>query len=140
MKKDDKYYYWEKGQVYKFNNYFNTGEFACQCKYSDCVEQKIAIELIDKLTELRESINEPLTVTSGFRCTKHQVDLRKSGVNTVVASKSSHELGDAADIKPSRLSIPNLEKFSDKYFEAIGTAKTFLHVDLRKGKIRRWLY
>lgn len=140
MRKDDKYYFWEKGQVYPFNKYFNTGEFDCQCKNKDCVEQKIAIELIDSLTKLREDINEPLKVTSGFRCEAHQAALRKSGVNTVVASKSTHELGEAADIKPSRLSIPNLEKFSAKYFEAIGTAKTFLHVDLRKGKIRRWLY
>lgn len=140
MKKDDKYYYWEKGQVYKFNQYFNTREFSCQCKNSDCVEQKVAIELVNKLTELREAIQEPLTITSGYRCEKHQQALRTQGVNTVVAKKSTHELGEGVDVKPTRLTIKNLEGMAAKYFKAIGIAKTFLHLDLRNDKIRRWNY
>ena len=70
MKEVKGYYIWNKGDVYPFNKYFASNEFSCQCSNTDCVEQKVSKELIDKLTELREAIQEPLTVTSGFRCTK----------------------------------------------------------------------
>ena len=84
MKTDDKYYFWNKGEIYKFNKYFSTNEFSCRCKFETCKEQKISKEMIECLTKLREDVNEPLTVTSGFRCSEYQQHLRKSGANTVV--------------------------------------------------------
>ena len=140
MRQVDGYYIWNKGDIYSFNKYFKTNEFSCQCKHPECVEQKTSIELISKLTELRKAMNEPLTVTSGFRCEAHQEDIRKSGVSTVVAKKSTHELGDAADIKPTRTPIKDFETIAARYFKAIGTAKNFLHLDLRDDKVRRWPY
>lgn len=134
------YYIWKKGDVYPFNKYFKTSEFSCQCKLSSCVEQKASKELINKLTQLRESINEPLSITSGFRCREHQEEIRRSGVSTVVAKVSTHELGDAADVKPTRTSIKDFETIAAKFFMAIGIAKTFLHLDLRSDKVRRWPY
>lgn len=134
------YYIWKKGDVYPFNKYFKTSEFSCQCKLPSCVEQKVSKELISKLTQLRESINEPLSITSGFRCREHQEEIRRSGVSTVVAKVSTHELGDAADVQPTRTSIKDFETIAAKFFKAIGTAKTFLHLDLRSDKVRRWPY
>lgn len=134
------YYIWKKGEVYPFNKYFKTSEFSCQCKLKGCVDQKVSIELINKLTELREAVNEPLTVTSGFRCKEHQAYIRASGQSTVVAKASTHELGDAADIKPTRMTINDLETIAARYFMSIGIAKNFLHLDLRVGKVRRWNY
>jgi uncharacterized protein YcbK (DUF882 family) len=142
MLEDSNYFIWNKGDVYFLGKeqFFKTSEFACQCKNVSCREQRVHKDLIKKLIDLRKEINEPLIVTSGFRCGLHQEQLRKEGVNTVVAKKSSHEKGDAADIKPTRMNMLTFFKIVDKYFEAIGTAKTFLHVDLRTGKERRWDY
>lgn len=140
MKEVGNYYIWSKGDVYPFNKYFKTSEFSCQCKLKACVEQKVSKNLIAKLTELREAINEPLTITSGFRCTAHQEEIRKSGVSTVVAKVSTHELGDAADVQPTRTTIKDFETIAAKYFMSIGIAKNFLHLDLRSDKIRRWPY
>ena len=142
MLENSNYYIWNKGDVYFFDKdqYFKSSEFVCQCKYKECKEQKINKDLIKKLILLRKEINEPLVITSGFRCEAHQKDLRKQGVNTVVASKSTHELGDAADVYPIRMKIKDFMIFCAKQFKAIGIAKTFLHVDLRDDKERRWDY
>ena len=142
MLEDSNYYIWNKGDVYFFdkNQFFKKSEFACQCTNKDCKEQRINKELIEDLNIIRKEINEPIIITSGFRCKKHQEHLSNSGVNTVVAKKSTHELGDAADLKPTRMRISDFLTFCAKRFEAIGIAKTFLHVDKRIGKIRRWDY
>ena len=142
MHEDSNYYIWNKGDVYFFDKtqFFKTSEFACQCTNKDCKEQRIHKDIISKLNSLRKEINEPIMVTSGFRCEKHQIALRNSGVNTVVAKKSTHELGDAVDCRPTRMRISDFLTFCAKQFEAIGIAKSFLHLDLRTGKIRRWDY
>ena len=140
MKEVDGYYTWVKGDVYVFNKYFKTDEFSCQCKLKSCVNQKVSKDLIKKLTELRESVNEPLRITSGFHCKEHQEEIRKSGQSTVVAKVSTHELGDAADVQPTRTNMRDFETLAAKIFKAIGIAKNFLHLDLRDDKIRRWPY
>ena len=140
MIQKDGYYVWKKGEIFPFNKYFKTSEFDCQCKLKDCIDQKVSIKLIGKLVELREAIQEPLTVTSGFRCKAHQEEIRASGVSTVVAKVSTHETGDAADIKPTRTSIKDFETMAARFFMAIGIAKNFLHLDLRDDKVRRWPY
>ena len=140
MRDENGYFIWNKGDIYKFNKYFSSKEFDCQCKNSSCIEQKVSKELINKLTELREAVNEPLVITSGFRCEAHQEEIRKSGQSTVVAQKSQHELGNAADIKPTRISIKDLISITEKFFTAIGIAKNFIHIDTRNDKVRRWSY
>ena len=136
----DSYYIWKKGDDLWINNWFKTKEFECKCTNKDCVDQKISIELIEKLTAIREYTKSPMRVTSGFRCSKHQEAIRNSGTSTVVAKKSTHEKGDAADISVSSLTTLNLLSVAEKQFKAIGIANNFLHVDLRDDKIRRWNY
>lgn len=135
MLEDSNYYIWNKGDVYFFNKdqYFKSSEFACQCTNRDCKEQRINKELVSKLIELRKQINEPIIITSGFRCKKHQEQLRAQGVNTVVAKQSTHELGDAIDCKPTRMKIKDFLVFCAEKFEAIGIASNFLHLDMRIG-------
>lgn len=142
MSENSNYYIWNKGDHHVFGNdkYFNSKEFTCKCTFSTCVEQRINRKLIDDLISLRKMIGEPLIVTSGYRCTRYQEKIRNEGVSTVVAKKSTHELGDAADIKASRMNIATLVSFASKVFKAIGTANTFIHVDLRDDKTRRWIY
>lgn len=140
IKIENNYYIWDKGEILWLNNWFKTKEFECQCKNKDCIKQKISVELVKRLTIIREYTKSPMRITSGFRCTKHQEEIRNSGVSTVVAKKSTHELGDAADISVSSLTILNLLPIVEKQFKSIGIANNFLHVDLRDDQTRRWKY
>lgn len=140
IKIENGYYIWNKGENLWMNNWFKTKEFNCQCTNKECVEQRIAVELIDRLTKMRLEVNSPIRINSGFRCSKHQEEIRNSGTSTVVAKKSTHELGDAADISVSSLIVPVTIPFAEKHFKSIGIANNFLHVDLRDDKVRRWKY
>jgi hypothetical protein len=138
---DGDYYIWKKGDTLVLSKYFGTAEFSCHCNFSDCKEQRISKSLITKLDKIREAEKQPLIVTSAFRCTKYQAVLRASGVNTVVAKLSQHELGNAADIVPKDQKNVRTT-FLDicaKEFDSIGLSDKFLHCDLRLGK-RRWNY
>lgn len=135
MEAKNGYYTWKKGESLKINNCFSTYEFSCKCKHADCIDQKISAELIDKLTEIRLGMKCPMTITSGFRCARHQEDIRNSGVSTVVAKVSQHELGNAADAKFSSLRIDEWINEAKKRFSYIGVATNFLHLDTRPAKV-----
>ena len=139
MNQKENYFTWVKGEKSPINKYFATNEFSCKCQHEDCKEQKISVDLIQRLTKIREELNKPLIITSAFRCSKYQEDLRKAGANTVVAKKSTHELGEAADVVPKNATVDDLKPIAEKHFDSIGLAKNFLHLDTRKG-YRRWNY
>jgi len=132
---------WNKGQDVKLGKYFSSYEFSCTCRYQSCVVQQVSKELIKKLDQVREKLGSPLIVTSGFRCSRKQADLRKAGHQTAVG-KSSHEEGQAADI--AAIKSKELLKIVKEVFNNIGTAPTFLHVDVRPikadGTKRLWVY
>ena len=127
----------DKNENVQLNQYFNSNEFQCQCSNLECKEQTIAEQLLKDLVDLREAFGAPVTITSGFRCHKHQIELAAGGAETAVGT-SQHELGNAADIKA--VDMTKLFNEAAKIFLAIGTSKRFLHVDLRSDKIRRWPY
>ena len=135
------YFLWDKGQVFKVSAHFSTKELSCHCSYPECVKQKISKDLIQRIENVREEVAQPLIVTSAFRCPAWQAHLAATGVNTVVAKMSQHELGNAVDILPKDgLNIRT--KFQDicaKQFQAIGLSDKFLHVDTRPQYIR-WEY
>lgn len=139
MKQDDKYFYWNKGEDISFNQYFSTAEFSCHCDNPSCVAQKISKTCINKLTQLRLKVKKPIIVTSAFRCSLYQKHLANIGVNTVVAKLSQHELGEAVDVICRGLNISKFLEAAAEFFESIGIAATFLHLDTRTGK-RRWNY
>lgn len=143
MTQDDKFYRWKKGDKSFINQYFNCYHFECRCRNNSCIDQQISIELIEKLTQLWEKVGK-LDITSGFRCSKYQEELRKRGVNTVVAQKSSHEEGIAADVRsPDRIQI-EIRKEIEALFNNIGYSTGFHHVDMRPlrsdGTKRKWNY
>lgn len=141
-KSDGDYYIWKKGENLVLSKYFSTKEFTCHCNFPDCKDQRISKTLITKLDNVRIAVKQPLIVTSAFRCQKQQAFLRASGVTTIVAKMSQHELGNAADIVPKdgkNVRGAFLE-VCDKEFDAVGLSDKFLHVDLRTGKERRWEY
>jgi uncharacterized protein YcbK (DUF882 family) len=133
------YFYWKKGEDVPVSAHFGTKELTCQCSHPACIDQMISGELLNRLEKIRIDLAQPISVTSAFRCAEHQQDLRESGIMTA-AGKSQHELGNASDIK-CPVPIDDLVNTAAKYFQAIGIAHTWIHVDLRNDKpIRRWYY
>lgn len=139
LEEKDGYYIWQKGQMFKISDHFSTKELSCHCNYLECKEQRISKDLVGRLEKVRTEVGQPLITTSAYRCTPYQEHLKAAGVNTVVAKKSTHELGDAADIVPKDGKMEGFEDICAKQFESIGRAKNFLHCDTRKG-FRRWKY
>lgn len=69
-------------------NNFSRSEFACKC---GCGKNDISPELVNMLQKIRTAMGEPITVTSGCRCEKHNKAV--GGVEN-----SWHVKGLAADI------------------------------------------
>ena len=112
---------------------FMDSEFKCRC-CGKLPEKGMKTLLIVLLQRLRDRVDKPLTVTSGYRCQKH---------NKVVggATNSQHVLGTAADIRvPSGLTVPQLAQIAAEVgFDGIGRyiRQGFVHVDVR-GQKARW--
>lgn len=145
MKIENNYYIWNKGDTPEWmGNWFKSNEFSCKCNNRKCIEQKINVDLVKILDKVRDECRVPLRITSAYRCTEHQESLRKQGVNTVVAKKSTHELGDAVDVCAPSLKIGDFTKIIEKYFINVGYAMNFVHVDMRlpkpDGSGRKWTY
>lgn len=139
MNRKDLYFTWEKGKGGQLSANLHAVEFECKCQNDDCKEQRVAVELIDKLQHLRLAANSPMRIHSGFRCRKHQAALTKNGHQTA-KGLSQHELGRAADVSVSALPALQLRVHAKRLFKAIGTAENFLHLDLRDDKERAWNY
>lgn len=117
--------------------HFRAAEFDCKC--TDCKETLIDTELIDKLEAMRGILRSFLKITSGYRCSSYQEQLRLRGYETSVGP-SQHQLGKAADITNGVSMGFELEEAARKAgFKSVGVGKDFIHVDLRP-EVRRWKY
>lgn len=136
LKIENNFFVWnKKDSVEILSEYFKSGEFSCQCSNIDCVEQKISLSLISKLTELRKSYGYPIKITSGYRCQKHQEALAAGGKET--AKNSQHVLGNACDIWGKDLE--QLWLLAKNLFNGRGKANTFIHLDVRSTP-SEWFY
>lgn len=97
-------------------------------------------ELMDALNRIREEMGQPLVVTSGFRCKKHNVAIGG-------AVNSRHIAGDAADIRPASGKAEDLDllwKVCEREAAIVGLGdgrrKGFIHVDCRPGTRKVWQY
>ena len=114
------------------NRYFKRSEFACKC---GCDFAAVDVELLDVLTDIRETYGRPVKITSACRCETHN---RKVGG----AKDSMHPKGMAADIQvegysPAKIEQYLLGKYPGKY--GIAASTTFTHIDVRE-KPARWKY
>lgn len=107
---------------------FKLREF--QCKDGSQLV-KLDSELLDRLQKLRDRINRPIIITSGYRTVSHN---KKVGG----ASNSQHLYGKAVDIVVNGMSPKTLANHAEMVgFKGIGIYKTFVHVDVRKN-VARW--
>lgn len=108
---------------------FNKKEFACKC----CGVSKASKKLVDGLQELRDLVDRPITIVSGYRCKKHNI-------NVGGATNSQHVLGNAADIKIDDMTIDEIidavEKIDVFKNGGIGRYRSWVHVDVRSGAAR----
>jgi zinc D-Ala-D-Ala carboxypeptidase len=135
---DDKLYFiWKKGEKFQLSKNFSSTEFECKCKNPDCVEQRMSKDYIERLQKVRDEFGSSITITSGYRCLKHN---RAIGSNDT----SQHVRGGAGDKVTSPANMERLYKLCEKHFRAVGDARhrkaPFIHTDDRSDRDRRWTY
>lgn len=74
---------------------FTRNEFECPC---GCGQQSVDTELAEKLQLIRDKVDRPLKITSGYRCIPHNAAVKGS-------SGSKHRYGMAADWRTENRSI-----------------------------------
>ena len=103
---------------------FSVEEMRCQC---GCDGLVISAALISLLQKLRDYINRPIIVNSGYRCESHNEAV--GGVEN-----SYHTQGMAADIRVNGMSVEELATLCKWCgFKGVGIyrKKGFVHVDVR---------
>lgn len=105
--------------------YFKQEEFCCKCGCGQC---DVHPQLIAALDLARAHAGIPFTVSSGFRCQKHNASV--GGKTT-----SSHTKGMAADIvyANGRDGLIILKALLP-YFDRVGIGNGFIHVDIDPDK------
>lgn len=116
----------------KMSEHFNSNEFDCHGN-GCCLCTVINEKLIEYLEEIREHFNNPITITSGYRCATHNR-------NVGGATGSRHSKGDAADIVVSGVAPREVAKYAESIgIMGIGLYETssdghFVHIDTRDVK------
>ena len=113
---------------------FKREEFACKGVGCCGKSAPISEELVNNLQTLRDRVGKSLTVNSGFRCKTHNA--RVGGEDN-----SMHTIGIAVDIAvPAGMTPDELAKIAETIpaFRdgGIGIYKSWVHLDVRKGKAR----
>ena len=85
----------QRGDRTALTKNFNRSEFQCSC---GCGQQSVDMELAEKLQLLRDKVDRPLKITSGYRCITHNAAVGGS-------QNSKHRYGMAADWRTENRSI-----------------------------------
>lgn len=123
---------YEKNSGAKLTENFKVSEFACKGK-GCCSTIKVDEQLVNYLQIIRDHFGKPVTITSAYRCSKH---------NKAVggASGSNHVKGMAADIKVKDVAPAEVAKYAESIgIRGIGLYETskdgyFVHIDTRTKK------
>jgi uncharacterized protein YcbK (DUF882 family) len=115
---------------------FNRSEFVCRGQ--NCCDHSAAVHpgLVDALQALRDRIDTPLSIASGFRCNRYNKDVNG-------AKHSFHTLGMAADVNcPAGISPEGLALIAEEISlfreGGIGIYPDWVHVDVRTTGKARW--
>lgn len=85
----------QRGDKTALTKNFTKSEFECPC---GCGQQSVDMELAEKLQLLRDKVDRPLKITSGYRCITHNAAVGGS-------QNSKHRYGMAADWRTENRSI-----------------------------------
>ena len=106
---------------------FTTDEMACSC----CGESDMDDEFMRILQSIRDEMQRPLKITSGFRCEEHNQRVSTTG------KKGPHTFAKAADILISGADAMRLFTIAQKHgVSGVGMsqrgvhAKRFVHLDI----------
>ena len=114
----------------KIARFFSMKEFECSC----CNRVMLSPDLLTRLNHLRNIINRPIYINSGYRCKEE--NQRVGGV-----PGSYHLLGMAVDIHVKDILLSDLLIYAQGIgFNGIGFYENnnFLHLDIRPGPKYFW--
>lgn len=111
--------------------YFKLSDFDCQ----ETGNNEMSEEFLEKLDDLRHVCGFPFIITSGYRDKTHSIEARKAKAGT-------HARGIASDIRINNgnEAYQIIKHAQSMGFNGIGVAKSFIHVDIRKGMPVVWSY
>ena len=111
--------------------YFKLSDFDCQ----ETGNNEMSEEFLEKLDDLRHVCGFPFIITSGYRDKTHSIEARKAKAGT-------HARGIASDIRINNgnEAYQIIKHAQSMGFNGIGVAKSFIHVDIRKGMPVIWCY
>lgn len=119
----------------KLTKNFSSSEFNCAC----CGQVFMDGEFMKALQHLRDIVQFPLQITSGFRCAKHNKDVGGK-------PHSRHLVGCSADISTASLDKHQYKTLKEaikliEEFDGVAEGPGFIHVDSRPGdKNVTWTY
>lgn len=123
---------YQRGSKEKLSANFKVSEFACHGS-GCCSTVLIDEQLVEYLQQIRDHFGKPITVTSGYRCAKHNK-------NVGGATNSRHAKGQAADIGIAGVKPAEIAKYAESIgIKGIGLYETakdgyFVHIDTRTTK------
>ena len=111
--------------------YFKLSDFDCK----ETGNNEMSEEFLEKLDDLRHKCGFPFIITSGYRDPTHSIEARKAKAGT-------HAGGIASDIRINngKEAYDIIKNAQSMGFNGIGVAKSFIHVDIRKGIPVLWTY
>lgn len=121
-----------KGSKEKLSANFKVSEFACKGS-GCCTSVLIDEQLVKYLQQIRDHFGKAVTVTSGYRCAKHNKTVGG-------ATGSRHAKGQAADIAIAGVKPAEVAKYAESIgCKGIGLYETakdgyFVHIDTRTTK------
>lgn len=108
----------------------------CTCGHVGCDKRSVKQFILDDVQLIRDDVNRPLTIRSGGRCPHHPDEVHRT-------TPADHQNCDAVDIAVrGGVERGQLVKLGLSHgFNAIGIAKTFVHLGKRAGeKLVMWIY
>lgn len=123
-------------EQWKLIKHFQPWEFQCKCgKCKRDIKEIMDFRVVITADNLRQMINKPIIVTSGFRCPQHNRFMNPPG-----AAHSFHMSGMALDLYPVGYDIFQFYKLASnfKHINGIGRYKNFVHIDCRYGNKSVW--
>ncbi len=112
-------------------------EVACKC---GCGFNEVSPSVLDIVQDVREHFDRPVTIHSAARCYMHNVEINGSitskhlpeGITNLARAIDFHIDG----VKPNAVYVYLIGKYPNSL--GIGLYDTFVHVDDKMAKARRW--